>query len=384
MDTQFTHEEHRPWYVYLRHRLRRLLYGFPECLYDFFLASPIDAGPPTLMSRYIFHPNVAATYRLPSAYMLLEDVNATDSQVLDKTWAARRMDPARQQNLFHGLARIILSLARVPLPYIGAFRFRDDGSITLANRPLDCTMMIFENDGTPRTIPSNRTYSAVELYVADLLRLHDQRFLSHPNAIQDEVECRREMAARVLVRSLAHRYIRAEQRNGPFLLQLNDLRPQNIFVDNDWNIKRIVDLEWVCVLPVERLRVPYWLTGQDLGGLEGEALAEYTKVFDVFMIIFQHEESRMSAGHKLSLTKILHESWTSGSTWFWHGLASTNAIEVLFEQHIRPRFFPAVLFSKEEKVVSSFWSEDADDVVRRKVDAYNKYARDLKSLFNGS
>lgn len=83
------------------------------------------------------------------------------------------MDPARQHNLFHGLARIILSLARVPLPYIGAFRFRDDSTIALANRLLDCTMMIFENDGMLRTIPDDRTYSTVELYVANLLRLHD-------------------------------------------------------------------------------------------------------------------------------------------------------------------------------------------------------------------
>jgi hypothetical protein len=40
------------------------------------------------------------------------------------------------------------------------------------------------------------------------------------------------------------------------------------------------------------------------------------------------------------------------------------------------------VLSSEEKVVSKFWSEDADDVVRSKVDAYHQYAKDLKDLFN--
>lgn len=175
--------------------------------------------------------------------MLLEDVNADDSQVLAKTWATQREDTIQQQNLFRGLARIMLSLARVPLPHIGAFRFRDDSIVTLDNRPLDYTMMIFENDGTTRIILEGCTYSDAKAYIADLFRLHSARFLSYPNAIYDDRDCWSEMAAWVLVCSLAHRYIRPDQRNGPFFLQLNDIQPQNIFVDKDWNVRRLVDLK---------------------------------------------------------------------------------------------------------------------------------------------
>jgi hypothetical protein len=104
----------------------------------------------------------------------------------------------------------MLSLARVPLPRIGSFRFLDDGTIALSNRPFDCTMMIFENNGTPRIIPNDRTYSTTGCYVTDLFRLHDQRFLSYPNVIYDERDCRSVMAAWVLARSLVYRYIRPE------------------------------------------------------------------------------------------------------------------------------------------------------------------------------
>ncbi len=58
-------------------------------------------------------------------------------------------------------------------------------------------------------------------------------------------------------------------------------------------------------------------------------------------------------------------------------------MRILFEQHLRPRFFPTVLLSSEEELLASFWSEDTEDVVRSKVDAYHQYTRNLKDLFNG-
>lgn len=352
-------------------------------VYEKFLPRLVDpVGSPILLSRYTCHPSlVAGAHQLPSAYLLLEDVNARDRQVLGKTWAAGRHEPDRQQNLFRGLARIVLSLARVPLPRIGAFCFRDDGTIALTNRPLDCTTAILENDGTPRVMPRDQTYSTTEPYMADLFRLHDQRFLTHPNAVYDERSCWSEMTASVLVRSLAHRYVRPGWRHGPFLLQLTDLRPGNIFVNEAWNVTRIVDLEWVCALPAERLDVPYWLTGRDIGSLQGEALAEYSKVRDAFMLIFEEEESKIAAGHGLSLTDALHESWTSGGVWLWHSLTSTNAMAILFDQHLCPRFFKGCLLSSDEELISKFWCEGAHDVVRGKVDAFREYAEGLKELF---
>lgn len=42
-------------------------------------------------------------------------------------------------------------------------------------------------------------------------------------------------------------------RSRPFLLQLTDIYPSNIFVDRDWNFMTIIDLEWMCALPAEML-----------------------------------------------------------------------------------------------------------------------------------
>jgi hypothetical protein len=46
---------------------------------------------------------------------------------------------------------------------------------------------------------------------------------------------------------------------------LTDLHGPNIFVDQDWHIKHIIDLEWACSLPIEMLGPPYWMTGCTVG-----------------------------------------------------------------------------------------------------------------------
>jgi hypothetical protein len=103
-----------------------------------------------LLSSYTRDPYTPA---VGTAYMLLEHIGPETGRMLSATWAQHRHDPRRRTRLFHGMARIMLSLARLPQPHIGSFRFNpSDGTITLTNRPLISTTMIFENSGTPRTI----------------------------------------------------------------------------------------------------------------------------------------------------------------------------------------------------------------------------------------
>jgi hypothetical protein len=166
-------------------------------------------------------------------------------------------DPVRRANLFKGLARITLSLARVPLPRIGSFTFRDDGTIALSNRPLTSTLAIMESYSTPRAIEQNTTYECVDPYVSDLLAYHDRRFLNQPNAVFNEADGQGKMAKKVLLRAIGHHFRRRDLRNGPLALRLTDLHQSNIFVDELWNIKYLIDLEWACSLPIDMLDAPY-------------------------------------------------------------------------------------------------------------------------------
>ena len=110
------------------------------------------------------------------------------------------------RNLFRGIARLILSVSRVPLPRIGSFEFQHDGTISLTNRPLSCGMTILENDGAPRVMQRNDTYTCVEPYVSDMLTFHGGRFHAQPNAANHERDCRFQMAVQALLRASSFRY----------------------------------------------------------------------------------------------------------------------------------------------------------------------------------
>lgn len=187
---------------------------------------------PTL-SQYVLSPT---HLRLPTAYMLLEYIGPDKGEMLSDTWDRHRSDLVRRQKLFRGMARLILSLARIPQPRIGSFQFHNNGTITLSNRPLPCSIIILENEGAPRTISRNETYTCVEPFVADILTFHDNFLLSNLNAAHSTEDCLGQMAAKTMLRALSHHYIQPESRHGPFRLQLTDFHASNIFVDKDWNI----------------------------------------------------------------------------------------------------------------------------------------------------
>jgi hypothetical protein len=328
-------------------------------------------------SQYTHNPT---SHSLRTGYLLLEYIEPSTGQMLSKTWNKQREDPTRKQNLFRSMARLILSLARIPQPRIGSFRFHNDGIVTLTNRPLPCSTMILENDGAPRIIQRSDTYTCTEAFVSDMLTFHDNNFLSQPNAVYDEDDGRLQMAVRTLLRAVSHHFIKRERRNGPYILQLTDCHASNFFVDNAWNITCLIDLEWVCSLPIEMLAVPYWLTGRAIDKVI-EHIDEFDKVHQEFMDIFEEEERARGKEHGMSLARVMYDMWKSKGVWFYHSLTSVNAINSLLEDHICPKF-SFELSSETEKIISQFWCEDSGHVVTEKLADKKKYDQQLQSLFD--
>lgn len=315
--------------------------------------------------------------------MILEYLGPETGQMLSDTFQMQREDEARRQRLFRGLSRIMISLARVPLARIGSFQFNDNGTVTLTNRPLSCSMIILENDGATRTMPRNDTINCTDAFVSDMLTFHDHRFLSQPNAVNDESDCRAQMAVKTLLRVISHNFIKRELRNGPFLLQHTDLHASNILVDKDWNVTGLIDLEWICALPAEMLAVPYWLTSCSIDGIYGDKLDEFDQVRQAFMHIFEEEEQAMKtkakASHDINLSKIMDDMWDSKGVWFWDCLSSINAMYFLVEGHLLP---PESLSPEDETILSRFWRRKSEDIVRMKVADKKAYDEKLRELFS--
>ncbi|RSL56541.1 hypothetical protein CEP52_016812 [Fusarium oligoseptatum] len=357
---QFTHVARRPFYIRILHALRRSVYSLFQL---------------PILSQYT---NATTAPSIRTSYMLLEHIGSETGQMLSTTLDKHKSDPGRRQRLFHGMSRIMLSLARIPQPHIGSFRFHDDGTISLTNRYLSCSLAILENEGAPRSISRNDLHTCTDSFVSDLVTFHDGRFLAQPNAAFSENDCRGQMATMSLLRAISHRYIKREYRRGPYLLKLTDVNPSNIFVDQDWNVKCLIDLEWICALPVEMMDVPYWLTGCSIENIQGEEYDKYDKVRQEFMSILEKEEDEAMMEHGISIPKIMKEMWDSKGVWFWHCLTSVDAMDFLLEDHLCPS---ACLSSEVERAVSEFWCDDASHVVEMKLADKAKYDDLLKSRF---
>ncbi|KXT14119.1 hypothetical protein AC579_91 [Pseudocercospora musae] len=112
-------------------------------------------------------------------YLLLDYVDGKKGKMLSDTLNDfRETDPHRMQNLFRGISRIMVSLAGKAQSYIGSLRFNDDGSITLASRPIFCTNSILESESAPRVV--NRRYTTSGNFIDDMIRFREEAFRACP------------------------------------------------------------------------------------------------------------------------------------------------------------------------------------------------------------
>lgn len=336
----------------------------------------------TLPCRYVSH---SRPKMLEYGYLVMEYVGSPGVKMLSETWDDERHDRNKRANLFKGLSRVILSLSQKPLPRIGSWTLDSNGVLRLSNRPLTLRIHQLENGSIPTNISRGLTYSTVDAYHQDLLSLHDSRIRNQPNSLSDEEDGRAQMARLAIMRALLPQFSDRDNRDGPFLYRFTDLHPSNIFVDSDWNIKRVVDLEWACSLPAETLRPPYWLTGRALDDLTGEHLDEFRDAYEEFVDTFEEEEKKGPPfqGIQLHRTKLMRRAWETGSLWYFLAAESPKGLFNLFNQHINPIFTSVHSIGFDfSKSMSAYWAADTENVIVSKLRDKEEYEKMLCQRFD--
>lgn len=196
------------------------------------------------------------------------------------------------------------------------------------------------------------------------------------------------MANLFTMRGLLSNFTSHDLRHGPFVFNLTDLHGSNIFVDCDWHIKYIIDLEWACSLPVEMLSPPYWITNHAVDELEGDELQTFEKAYQEFMDIFEEEEKSFfpTYGSATCRTDIMRRGWKIGNFWYFQALKSPKGLFNLFRQHVQPIFEPQREnfmpdFDGFAQIVSPYWASDAQEVVVAKLADKKNYEQELRELF---
>lgn len=321
---------------------------------------------------------------LESGYLVMEYIGDSEVQMLSGTWDEHRHQQDKRTNLFKGLSCIMLSLSRTPLPRIGSWTLDTNGVLRLSNRPLTLRLHQLENGGIPTNISRSLTYSTADAYYLDLLSCHDCRIRCQPNSINDADDGRDQMARLTMMRALLPHFSNRDLRDGPFFYRFTDLHPSNIFVDSEWNVKFVIDLEWACSLPAETLRPPYWLTGRSVDELTGENLETFRDVYEEFVDIFEEEEKLFPPiNNDYSYrTNLMRNGWQVGNFWYFHALDSPKGLFNLFRQHVYPIFAHSDRVTSDfPRVVSDFWAPDVEDVIVAKLRDKEEYDRTLCERF---
>lgn len=210
-----------------------------------------------------------------------------------------------------------------------------------------------------------------------MLEVHNNHFARFRNATDSEEDCREQMAARVILRATPHRHVLKQYRNGPFLVRLTDIHYGNIFVNDDWNVTCLIDLEWLCSMPPESMSVPYWLSGTAVDNIKREELEKFDSIRRDFLGTFELEQRKLNFTPSWPLKDILNETWESKTVWFWQCFRSVDAAMFLVRDHPCPP--SAGKLSDIALPLSKFWCNDSDEVVAQKVADYEKYVQGRSS-----
>jgi len=330
-------------------------------------------------SRYIRHYNESLGLE-DTGYLLIEYIEEKQGEMLSNSWLEKQHDSRLQTNFFHDLAQIILSISRIPLPRIGSFVIDNDGFLCLTNRPLSIEIQALENEAIPTNIPRDYTYTTVDSYIVDMLAFHDNRIRNQPNAINNIGDFAYQISALGAMRTIMPLFFRRELRRGPFVFTLTDLHQSNIFVDKDWHITSLVDLEWACSRPIEMVEPPSWLTNK---GVDQILSDEYNEVRLEFMKILEEEEEKLAPRNvtekgRLRLGDVMNQAWETGTFWYALALSSPTGLFSLFYRHIHPRLNK---HEDNDNLMVYYWAQDAIQLGIRKISDKEKYDQALRRAF---
>lgn len=324
---------------------------------------------------------------LKSGYIITEYIEPHQGEMLSAKWPSSEL--SHRTTLFRGLANILLDLIRVPLPRIGSFTVSDTGEVTLSGRPLTAALASLEAEGVSSEISPTTTYTSTDTYINDLLHCHDTRLRDQPNAVECKLDAEGQMATVVVLKAIRSQFVDRKLQQGPFALQLTDIRGSNLFVDDHYNITAIVDLEWSCSLPVEMQQLPFWFSGHEGDDFLGDKAMEneqaYITACREFLAILDEEQSRRHLARlPIDARSIISKAFEKKSHWYFAALCWPRTAYSLLVDHLQPMFAPshadtdgAAIF---QNTVAPYYTTNASGFIDQKVRDKAEYDQELREL----
>lgn len=322
---------------------------------------------------------------LDIGYLLIETI--TSGEMLSESWPQKRND-ARLYNLQQSLARMMVSCTRIRLPRIGIFRIDENGYLRLDNRPISVQSTIHENEGLSRIMSRHTTYSNVKDFILSELMAYETRFLEQPNAVESRVDAQYQITGLATAKLILPQLLREDLDTGPFVFALTDLHRSNIFVDENWNITCVVDLEFACSWPVEFYQVPHWLdvdfindvTPTDFAARHADFVRHIAREEEL-----QRFEDQDTGTGTERLSSIMQRSWDNGAFWVALTLRDPVSFAAIFFHRILKGYFNCSEEQLERagnyQFCSNLFRRNSPSIIDRKLDDQKKYLKELAEAF---
>lgn len=201
-----------------------------------------------------------------------------------------------------------------------------------------------------------------------------------PNSVLDRDDGISQLSALVGLRAILPRHFNIHQNHEQFVMNFTDLHQSNIFVDENWNITRVIDLEFAYSCPIELVQVPHWLSGRGVDQLYGPHLEEFQILHDQFVDVVAGRERAKQQNDALS--QRLREDWSSGRIWYTMALGSLDALPSLFAQHLQGRYFQKWQFETHAWPLAQLWTENVSKFLEMKVDGMQEYKDKVRRVFS--
>ncbi|KAF2276615.1 phosphotransferase family protein [Westerdykella ornata] len=244
--------------------------------------------------------------------------------------------------VYEQLADILLQLSTLTFDKIGTPLEVEEEKWAITERPLTFDMNeMIQLANCPRSELISTTFATSTAYFSAIADMKIMHLTYQPNdAIESPDDCRRKYIGRHLFKKLAIEKSLHDPRfeKGPFRLWCDDLRPENILVDENCRVLAVIDWEFTYAAPAEfTFNPPWWLLLEApeywIRGFE-----DWCRVYEPRMKTFIRvmserenafiEKGRMKEEERLSVRMM--ESWTSGRFWIDYAVRRSWAFDAVF------------------------------------------------------
>jgi hypothetical protein len=332
---------------------------------------PVEMGPFILMDHISHAHNLTAELNTPG-------FKREDRPILNPDIPQEKLRFAYSQ-----MAGVLLQLSRLSFVQIGSLEEVEDGIWCATGRPLTFNMneLVSVGNFPPNKLPTTTFKTATSYFSAladmNLVHLSTQR----NDAITSAEDCQHKYVARRLFRRLISEGkfpSTPEQKQQPFKLFCDDLRPSNVLVDDDCRIVGVIDWEFTYAAPAEyTYSPPWWLLIESPEKWPG-GIADWVKAYEPRLKLFLEEleerEETMIRDEGLTedqrLSVRMKESWENGDFWVSYAMRNSWAFDAIFWEKINtnPRFFDKPGYEEGLTLLSLEERNGMGDFERRKLE----------------